>query len=83
VVDPRFFFNDLAERAADCTVSRALTGTEITLEASVAGGLPDVDSGRLRSQLAGWRVKLDHSHTDEELISAGRLLGIAHALKTI
>ena len=31
-------FNDLAERAKDCTVSRALTGTEITLEASVAAG---------------------------------------------
>lgn len=30
-------FHDLAERAKDCTVSRALTGTEITLEASVAG----------------------------------------------
>ncbi|MGE5287226.1 MAG: OsmC family peroxiredoxin [Micromonosporaceae bacterium] len=29
-------FNDLAERAKDCTVSRALTGTEITLEASIA-----------------------------------------------
>ncbi len=32
------FFLDLAERAKDCTVSRALTGTEITLEASVASG---------------------------------------------
>jgi osmotically inducible protein OsmC len=32
------FFTDLAGRAKDCTVSRALTGTEITLEASVAGG---------------------------------------------
>jgi osmotically inducible protein OsmC len=31
-------FHDLAERAKDCTVARALTGTEITLEASVAGG---------------------------------------------
>jgi len=31
-------FQDLAERAKDCTVSRALTGTEITLEASIAGG---------------------------------------------
>ena len=31
-------FKDLAERAKDCTVSRALTGTEITLEATVAGG---------------------------------------------
>jgi lipoyl-dependent peroxiredoxin len=31
-------FNSLAERAKDCTVSRALTGTEITLEASVAAG---------------------------------------------
>jgi osmotically inducible protein OsmC len=31
-------FSDLAERAKDCTVSRALTGTEITLEASVAVG---------------------------------------------
>ena len=31
-------FTDLAERAKDCTVSRALAGTEITLEASIAGG---------------------------------------------
>lgn len=31
-------FNDLAGRAKDCTVSRALAGTEITLEASIAGG---------------------------------------------
>ncbi len=31
-------FHELAERAKDCTVARALTGTEITLEASVAGG---------------------------------------------
>jgi osmotically inducible protein OsmC len=31
-------FKDLAEQAKDCTVARALTGTEITLEASVAGG---------------------------------------------
>jgi osmotically inducible protein OsmC len=31
-------FSDLARKARDCTVSRALTGTEITLEASVAGG---------------------------------------------
>jgi osmotically inducible protein OsmC len=31
-------FTDLAEQAKDCTVARALTGTEITLEASVAGG---------------------------------------------
>ena len=31
-------FGDLARKARDCTVSRALTGTEITLEASVAGG---------------------------------------------
>jgi osmotically inducible protein OsmC len=30
-------FRDLAEQAKDCTVSRALTGTEITLEASIAG----------------------------------------------
>src|SRR5215472_4492468 len=30
-------FHDLAEQAKDCTVSRALTGTEITLEASIAG----------------------------------------------
>jgi lipoyl-dependent peroxiredoxin len=30
-------FDDLAKQAKDCTVSRALTGTEITLEASVAG----------------------------------------------
>jgi lipoyl-dependent peroxiredoxin len=34
----RAFFVGLAERAKDCTVSRALTGTEITLEASIAGG---------------------------------------------
>ncbi len=32
------FFADLAQRAKDCTVSRALAGTEITLEASLAGG---------------------------------------------
>ena len=32
------FFSDIARKAKDCTVSRALTGTEITLEASVAGG---------------------------------------------
>ena len=31
-------FTDLAGRAKDCTVSRALAGTEITLEASIAGG---------------------------------------------
>jgi osmotically inducible protein OsmC len=31
-------FSDLARKARDCTVSRALTGTEITLQASVAGG---------------------------------------------
>ena len=30
-------FSDLAQRAKDCTVARALTGTEITLEARVAG----------------------------------------------
>jgi osmotically inducible protein OsmC len=30
-------FCDLAERAKNCTVGRALVGTEITLEASVAG----------------------------------------------
>ena len=29
-------FTDLAQRAKDCTVARALTGTEITLDASVA-----------------------------------------------
>jgi lipoyl-dependent peroxiredoxin len=29
-------FQDLAHRAKDCTVSRALTGTEITLEANLA-----------------------------------------------
>jgi lipoyl-dependent peroxiredoxin len=29
------FFQDLAARAKDCTVARALTGTEITLEASL------------------------------------------------
>ena len=34
----RAAFTDLAERAKDCTVSRALAGTEITLEASIAGG---------------------------------------------
>jgi lipoyl-dependent peroxiredoxin len=38
-------FQDLAERAKDCTVARALTGTEITLEASLAAGLPDTGSG--------------------------------------
>jgi osmotically inducible protein OsmC len=31
-------FQDLAEQAKDCTVSRVLTGTEITLEASIADG---------------------------------------------
>jgi osmotically inducible protein OsmC len=31
-------FHELAERAKDCTVSRALAGTEITLEAGIAGG---------------------------------------------
>ena len=31
-------FRDLAERAKNCTVGRALAGTEITLEASVAAG---------------------------------------------
>jgi osmotically inducible protein OsmC len=31
-------FQDLARQAKDCTVSRALTGTEITLEASIADG---------------------------------------------
>jgi lipoyl-dependent peroxiredoxin len=32
------FFTDLAQRAKDCTVSRALAVPEITLEASLAGG---------------------------------------------
>ena len=32
------FFADLARQAKDCTVSRALAGTEITLEAVLAGG---------------------------------------------
>jgi hypothetical protein len=32
------FFRDIATKAKACTVSRALTGTEITLEASVASG---------------------------------------------
>jgi osmotically inducible protein OsmC len=32
------FFTDIAQQAKDCTVSRALTGTEITLEAVLAGG---------------------------------------------
>ena len=31
-------FGDMANKAKDCTVSRALTGTEITLDASVASG---------------------------------------------
>ena len=31
-------FQDLAKQAKDCTVSRALTGTESTLEASIASG---------------------------------------------
>ena len=31
-------FKDLAQQAKDCTVARALTGTEITLEASVVNG---------------------------------------------
>lgn len=31
-------FARIAAQAKDCTVSRALTGTEITLEASLAGG---------------------------------------------
>ena len=34
-VDPASF-RDLARRAKDCTISRALTGTEITLEADLA-----------------------------------------------
>ena len=34
-------FQDLAERAKDCTVARALTGTQITLEASLAADLPN------------------------------------------
>ena len=41
------FFQDLAARAKDCTVARALTGTEITLEASLAAGLPANGSGEL------------------------------------
>jgi lipoyl-dependent peroxiredoxin len=32
------FFRDIATKAKDCTVSRALTGTEITPEATVASG---------------------------------------------
>jgi lipoyl-dependent peroxiredoxin len=32
------FFTSLAEQAKNCTVSRALTGTEITLEATLASG---------------------------------------------
>ncbi len=36
-IDPRVFA-ELAARAKDCTISRALTGTQITVEASVAGG---------------------------------------------
>jgi lipoyl-dependent peroxiredoxin len=31
-------FEELAERAKDCTVARTLTGTEITLEASLSAG---------------------------------------------
>ena len=31
-------FSDLAKKAKDCTVSRALAGTEITLDVSVVGG---------------------------------------------
>jgi lipoyl-dependent peroxiredoxin len=31
-------FEELAERAKDCTVARVLTGTEITLEASLSAG---------------------------------------------
>jgi lipoyl-dependent peroxiredoxin len=34
-VDPASF-QDLAHRAKDCTISRALTGTDITLEANLA-----------------------------------------------
>jgi hypothetical protein len=49
----QLYLNLLAERAKDCTISRAATRREITLEASVAGGLPDVDSGSPRRQLAG------------------------------
>jgi hypothetical protein len=30
--------NLLAERAKECTISRAVTGTEITLEAGIADG---------------------------------------------
>lgn len=51
-VEPALF-HELAERAKDCTVSRALAGTEITLEASVAGGLPGTDPGSQHHQLAG------------------------------
>jgi osmotically inducible protein OsmC len=39
------FFQGLAQRAKDCTVARALTGTEITLEARLAAGLQDTGSG--------------------------------------
>lgn len=46
--------NLLAERAKDCTISRAVTGTEITLE---AGGRPMVEPdgvpGRRRRRLTG------------------------------
>ena len=41
-------FQDLAERAKDCTVARALTGTEITLEASLAAGLPGASTPSAR-----------------------------------
>jgi hypothetical protein len=44
--------NLFAERATDGTISCALTGTEIRLEASVGGGLPAMDSGSRRRRLA-------------------------------
>jgi lipoyl-dependent peroxiredoxin len=34
------FFTDLAQQAKDCTVARALAGTEITLQAGLADGFP-------------------------------------------
>jgi hypothetical protein len=42
-----------AERAKDCTISRAVTGTKITPEASVARGFTRHGSSSRRRPLAG------------------------------
>jgi len=43
-------FTDLAQQAKDCTVARALAGTEITLEAGLADGLPSEFPATTRPQ---------------------------------